>query len=147
MGSLSWSTEMNGSMNWSIENKSQFIGMRNIPKHQQSTECLRGLRSKIDHFDISLEAMENQSRELRDFYSDISEGCGVRMASLAKRHTRHLIPPQHTPSRNGKLLLETSHTINKRTPYSDTNAHQKSGDAQAQSCFMTSYFRPSRGDL
>ena len=62
---------MNGSMNWSIENKSQFIGMRNISKHQQSTDCIRGLRSKIDHFDISLKAMGNQSRELRDFYSDI----------------------------------------------------------------------------
>ena len=62
---------MNGSMNWSIENKSQFIGMRNIPKYQQSTERIRGLRSKIDHFDISLKAMGNQSRELRDFYSDI----------------------------------------------------------------------------
>ena len=58
-------------MNWSIENKSQFIGMRNISKQQQSTDCIRGLRSKIDHFDISLKAMGNQSRELRDFYSDI----------------------------------------------------------------------------
>ena len=45
--------------------------MRNIPKHQQSTDCIRGLRSKIDHFDIGLKAMGNQSRELRDFYSDI----------------------------------------------------------------------------
>ena len=66
------------------------------------------LRSRIDAFDSGLKDLEARSRNLRDFYSDMSEESGARLARLAKRHTRHLIPPQHTPSKNGKLLLETA---------------------------------------
>ena len=34
-----------------------------------------------------------------------------------------------------------------RSPITPMTSLSCSGDAQAQSCFMTSYFRPSRGDL
>ena len=64
------------------------------------------LLDKLDRFDDELRGMEAQSRVLRDLYTDMSEFHGARVASLAKRHTRHLIPPQHTARKNIKLQVE-----------------------------------------
>ena len=69
------------------------------------SNSIRQLRHRVEVFDQNLKDLELRSRSLKDFLSGVSEGSGERLARLSKRHTRHLIPPQHTPSKNGKLLL------------------------------------------
>ena len=64
------------------------------------------LRKRYNKFEHDLRHMEQQSRNLKDFYIELGEEHHRKLSGLAKRHTRHLIPPQHNTKVNSKLFVE-----------------------------------------
>ena len=84
------------------------IGRSHQQKPPNGSRKVKKLLVRLDQFDDNLKGMEVRSRQLRDLYTDMSEVHGGRLASLAKRHTRNLIPPQHTTKKNAKLHVEVT---------------------------------------
>lgn len=75
-------------------------------RNENSKKSIHDLLIRFRKFEHDLKDMAQQSRNLKDFYTDMSEEHSKRLSSLAKRHTRHLIPPQHNIKKNSKLLAE-----------------------------------------